>query len=99
MGLAVFGGAGFLYDKVINPFLTTNEQRIDDLILLIKSRITFVVSTIFSYLKSFIIKQVREFILGSITGPRAQVPPEEKKAEATEEKKEEVPEEIVEITN
>ena len=41
MFLAVFGGAGLIYDKALGPFLTRNEQRIDDGIELIKSKASY----------------------------------------------------------
>ena len=41
MFLAVFGGAGLIYDKALGPFLNRNEQRIDDGIELIKSKASY----------------------------------------------------------
>lgn len=41
MFLAVFGGAGLIYDKALGPFLSKNEQRIDDGIELIKAKASY----------------------------------------------------------
>ena len=86
LGLAVFGGAGLLYDKVLNPFLTKNEQKIDDVIELLKARISYALTTITGYISALVIKQFTAFIRG-LTAPQAKVV-EPKIEERKEEKKE-----------
>lgn len=53
MILAVFGGAGLLYDKYLSPFLTKNEQKIDDGIELIKAKLSYYFSLLAKHLVDF----------------------------------------------
>jgi hypothetical protein len=41
MFLAVFGGAGIVYDRALGPFLTKNEQRIDEGIEMVKAKASY----------------------------------------------------------
>ena len=67
--LAVFGGAGQLYDRFLGPFLTKNEQKIDDGIEWTKGKVSYVFGTAASAISSFVLKQVNDFIFRSVTAP------------------------------
>lgn len=68
--LVVFGGAGLLYDKFLTPFLTKNEQNIDDGIEYFKNKASLIFGKIASYLTSFILKQFNDFVRLSIMNPK-----------------------------
>jgi hypothetical protein len=85
--LSVFGGAGLLYDKIVNPFLNKNEQKIDDGVELIKIKISMMFGNITSAIAAFAMKQFNEFIIKSLAKPSVEKNPKPS-VEVPEEKKE-----------
>jgi len=85
MTLAVFGGAGILYDKYLNPFLTKYEQKIDDGIELIKAKASYYFGVAVMHVVDFAKTQFFAFLAHrSQPAPPPEPKPKPEKEEASD---------------